>query len=1223
MRPLIGIVLAIIALIATRSAAAQATPSLQRDVLGGHVLGPRGPVPNATVTVRSVGGAPDAPTASARTDEEGRWLTAILDGTGEYTVRAIAFGYRPNQVTARRGAPYRPIQVDIHLEALPALLDPVRVTAQQRPRPTREIMAQDRAGSDRATDNFRSAIATGDQGNLAAMAASVPGVLLVPDASGGPGGFSVLGLSSDQNRLTLNGLSFSAGDIPRDAIVTTRANAATFDVARGGFSGAQLSVSLAPGGNFHTRAARLTVDHPSLQTGAASSLGGLGYTNTQVSGSLAGPLRLNKAFYNAAFQVGRRTSHIQSLIAMDPAELRQLGIAPATPDSLLGAGLTAGLLTTSAGLPARRIADNASLLGRLDWFRSRDMIANLTVSARTNEVGGAMIGPTALTSTGAHTRTTGADVIAALSTYLPGNYLNDLRVGVRANRAASAPYVSIPAARIVTRSALDGDSTNGQSVSTLLAGGNSALPRTTRTWGAEVYDVLARQSIDRQHRVRITTDVRFDAVAERFTPNPLGTYTFDSIDDLARDRPSAFARTLGGRSGDVRALAASIAIGDDYRPRDRVQLLYGVRVDANRFTTRPARDGDAEAAFGARTDFAPAPITVSPRVGFFRAFGTNGQTGIPGFGAPWGSVRGGIGLFRNNVAPSLLMPVVLSASPNAERLLCVGPATPVPDWRAYLQDPTMIPATCAGSNASPFVAPLRNLTLVDRAWTPQRSWRANLALNAFLIPKRVRATAEGVYSLNLGQQSVRDLNFSGVPRFTLPDEDGRPVFAALGSIVPRSGAVTPRDSRRDERFGTVSSLTGDLRSEARQLVVTVFPAPGDQLGRFSDWRLAYTLQHVRDQSRGFMGTTGGDPTLVEWGRASLDARHQVTASVSARVGTLLSIATSAHMTSGLPYTPIVAGDVNGDGFSNDRAFVIDPKASDVTTGAGIRALLGGAPTRVRECLTRQINRIAARNSCEGPWTATWNAAAVLNPQRLGWDNRVQLSLSVTNVLAGFDQVLHGDANLRGWGQPGLVDPTLLMVRGFDPGAARYRYAVNPLFGSTRGSLPNGRRPFSLTLEARVELGRELTAQAVDQLIAVRKSQRVTVDQLKGELLQSVFNPVRGLVQARDSLTILTSDQARALALLERRVTAEQDSIVTPLARGLISGEYDGVGTGRVVAAVLAVEQRLFDAVVRGMREARSLFTPEQIDEFPPALRASFNLSRLMAAKPVRGFEPNY
>jgi len=41
----------------------------------------------------------------------------------------------------------------------------------------------------------------------------------------------------------------------------------------------------------------------------------------------------------------------------------------------------------------------------------------------------------------------------------------------------------------------------------------------------------------------------------------------------------------------------------------------------------------------------PRLIDVSPRIGFFRAFGTNGSTGIPGFGAPWGNVRGGIGLF--------------------------------------------------------------------------------------------------------------------------------------------------------------------------------------------------------------------------------------------------------------------------------------------------------------------------------------------------------------------------------------------------------------------------------------------------------------------------------------------------------------------------------------------------------------------------------------------------
>jgi hypothetical protein len=42
-----------------------------------------------------------------------------------------------------------------------------------------------------------------------------------------------------------------------------------------------------------------------------------------------------------------------------------------------------------------------------------------------------------------------------------------------------------------------------------------------------------------------------------------------------------------------------------------------------------------------------------------------------------------------------------------------------------------------------------------------------------------------------------------------------------------------------------------------------------------------------------------------------------------------------------------------------------------------------------------------------------------------------------------------------------------------------------------------------------------------------------------------------------------------------------------------------------------------------MREARSIFTPDQIDEFPPFLRASFDIQRLMSARPTAGFDPQW
>ncbi len=129
-------------------------------------------------------------------------------------------------------------------------------------------------------------------------------------------------------------------------------------------------------------------------------------------------------------------------------------------------------------------------------------------------------------------------------------------------------------------------------------------------------------------------------------------------------------------------------------------------------------------------------------------------------------------------------------------------------------------------------------------------------------------------------------------------------------------------------------------------------------------------------------------------------------------------------------------------------------------------------------------------------------------------------------------------------------------------------------------------------------------------------------ELKSALLTTVYNPVRGLLQAKDSLTILTNEQLRELVQLDARVTSRQDSIVTPLARYL-ANLPDRFDNREVARRLLDVQNKLFDTVIEGMRFAREVFTPEQINEFPPFLRASFDIRRLMSTRPVKGFEPNY
>ena len=68
--------------------------------------------------------------------------------------------------------------------------------------------------------------------------------------------------------------------------------------------------------------------------------------------------------------------------------------------------------------------------------------------------------------------------------------------------------------------------------------------------------------------------------------------------------------------------------------------------------------------------------------------------------------------------------------------------------------------------------------------------------------------------------------------------------------------------------------------------------------------------------------------------------------------------------------------MNGDGRANDRAFVFDPAtASDPALAAAMGSLLANGSGYARDCLRRQVGRIADRNSCVGPWTAgPWSGA---------------------------------------------------------------------------------------------------------------------------------------------------------------------------------------------------------------------------------------------------------
>src|SRR4030088_1634482 len=297
-------------LLASLATAGYALPlgGQQLDIIRGQVLTADGkPLEDARVTATSISGNVNR---TARTDKNGRYTITFPGGEGDYFVEVAAIGYALRRFEVKRTADQEILVADARLMRAAGVLDTVRVVG-QRDRPDRNDRTPDISGSEGPDDN--SAVPADQQGDIAAMAASLPGVTLVPGQDGDPSGFSVLGLSPDQNNTTLNGLNFGGSNLPRDANVATSLVTNAYDVSRGGFSGAQFQIRGRPGSNFITRTMSLNVDAPQLQwTDPAARSLGQQYSNLSLGGLFVGPIKQDASFYNFAYQLGRRSNDLRS-----------------------------------------------------------------------------------------------------------------------------------------------------------------------------------------------------------------------------------------------------------------------------------------------------------------------------------------------------------------------------------------------------------------------------------------------------------------------------------------------------------------------------------------------------------------------------------------------------------------------------------------------------------------------------------------------------------------------------------------------------------------------------------------------------------------------------------------------------------------------------------------------------------------------------------------------
>jgi hypothetical protein len=1185
------------------SAPANAQVGSTTDILMGRISGlDSQAVPNARVEATSL---ETGITRTKTTGADGRYTILFPDGGGSYRLTVRAVGLTPVTRTISRQGDEDRLITDFDMGRIATQLATVRVRAaprrgdpSQRPEP---------GSTERNLNpNLVNRLPV-DAGDLTALAALAPGVIAVPGTDTTKASFSVAGQPANQNNITLDGLSFGAGSVPQEAIRNTRVVTSTYDVARGQFTGGQVASTTRGGTNNVQGAFSYSLRDPSLEfVDDTNPTFGQKYTQNQLSGGAGGPIVKDKLFTFGAVSFSHRTDPLLSLLAADPLTLQRLGTNPDSVSRFLNIVQTLGLPLTSPLAPDERLNNNTSALVRVDYNLAEDHSLMLRGDWRGNTQLGSRLNALALPHSGGNLKGTGGGGMVTLTSHM-GMFINELRGYKSVDNRNTEGYLSVPDGRVVVSSVLD-DGTNA--ISTLQFGGNPSLPQETKSSLLEISDEISRLTTAGGHRFKLGGLLNEQRSSIGFVPNRFGTFTFNSLADFEAGQPTQFTRTLFARDQQSATNNAAMYLGDSWRVTPQFQVTYGLRMEGSRYPDKPEYNPEVEATFGRRTDNLPSEISVSPRAGFSVFIGESQ------FGPPPLTLRGGIGEFRGT-APAQLFASALNATGlnNGQSLLtCVGAAAPTPDWVAYLADPSTIPTSCNGGTPI-FANQRRNVTVFDPAFEAPRAWRASLGLSRRFWD-RYSFSVDAGYARGVAQTGQTDINLDTTAKFTLSNENDRPVYAPANSIVPTTGAVSPLGSRLYPQFGVVSQIESNLRSDTRQLTLGLngITTKGILVNA------SYTLTSSFDQSQGFAqgtvqgfggtaGTTAGNPNVSEWGRSDNARRHALLGTITYPIKPVLELTMIARATSGSYYSPLVGGDINGDGRSNnDRAFVFDPAAAalqgDTAVANGMTRLLAGTSQRARDCLLSQMGKVAARSSCSSPWSPSVDLQMNIRPASFGLDRRLTLSVIALNTLTGLDQLLHGSNNLHGWGQPSFPDRTLLYVRGFDPTTDTYKYQVNEHFGVTNGTRNAFRVPFQIAIQGRLALGTDPARQQFNNAIGRGPGGgRMNPEALKARMTRLVPNAFLDIIAVNDSAKLeLSPDQIVKLQASGDAFKIKADSLIDKVANILGDTTVKNPDPMTVFAKLQPSMTEGRKLATQAINEAKAVLTPEQWAKVPDSIK---------------------
>jgi outer membrane receptor protein involved in Fe transport len=789
------------------------------------------------------------------------------------------------------------------------------------------------------------------------------------------------------------------------------------------------------------------------------------FSSNQFGGFISGPIQRDRAHFLASVDVQDRSNPVFPL---------QAGISNGiNADSL---ARLIGILENVYGVQnaaeefqlVSQTNDQIALFGRVDW-RLND---NHTLTIRNNftdlEDLNDRISDNEAVSNGGIFEDRGNSFVVNLKSILSPTLFNDLRIQYATESRPRAAYSAIPQADINVNS----------DFSAAECGGSAC----TRFSNPEVFnDPVLPNSLDENtiqlvnnlilqrgaHTLKLGTNNSYYDIDNFFFFNQFGDFDFSSLSDFEQGIADDYEIAGPGLDGTLpraqyNVLELAFYAQDDWQVNDRLTVNLGLRYDLRLFPDEgPTVQGVLD-DFDLDTGLFPTDgDNIAPRVGF--------AYDVAGDGAS--VVRGGVGLFYGRVPPVFWSNALLNTGESQTFTRCTSGFDDPQTQQMVIEILRGERATFASCDEIPGGGGFSftpNVNVIHPDVEVPFALKANIGYDRIIaedwragIDLQYSGTGDNYYNIddNIGQEQF------------LVDDGTRPMFQSIDLIDMELDGGSHRVS---SNFNDVLVLVNEAESRTWQGTFELAKA----FTNGHTVRGSYTYSNSRDNSSSSCCISGtailetptasspnflgdpGDDLVGSWGPADFERPHQVVLSGVAQLPWAgITLSGIYRGQSGLPYTPTVDGDVNGDGRDeNDRAFIGDPSVMNFASpedAATYSSLLSRF-----DCLSDQVGQIATRNSCRNPWINRLDARVTV-PIEAGRGPRVELIADLFNVL----NLLNED-----WGQVlqvGILGQPLLEAEDFDIVTQEFTYSVRSGFGTENpfGFVP---RQWQLQLGARVE-----------------------------------------------------------------------------------------------------------------------------------------------------------